>query len=85
MSGTLYELVGGRAWFEGLVDRFYEGVADDEVLRPLYPEEDLTGARERLTGFLVQYWGGPHHLQRRSGATPGCACATSPSPWGGRA
>ena len=56
---TLYELVGGRAWFDALVDRFYDGVADDEVLRPLYPEEDLTGARQRLAGFLVQYWGGP--------------------------
>jgi hemoglobin len=59
VSGTLYELVGGRPWFEALVDRFYDGVADDDVLRPLYPEQDLTGARARLTGFLVQYWGGP--------------------------
>jgi hemoglobin len=29
------------------------------VLRPVYPEEDLRGARERLTLFLIQYWGGP--------------------------
>ncbi len=46
-------------FFECLVDRFYEGVATDDVLRPLYPEEDLAGARRRLTLFLVQYWGGP--------------------------
>jgi len=28
------------------------------VLRPLYPE-DLGPPAARLTGFLVQYWGGP--------------------------
>ena len=34
-------------------------MADDEVLRPLYPEQDLGPAQERFTLFLVQYWGGP--------------------------
>ena len=57
---TLYEAVGGMAFFEGLVDRFYEGVASDPVLLRLYPEqEDLAPARHRLTLFLAQYWGGP--------------------------
>jgi hemoglobin len=55
---TLYELVGGDAWFEALVQRFYAGVEDDVVLRPLYPD-DLVDARAHLTGFLIQYWGGP--------------------------
>jgi hemoglobin len=58
-SGNLYELVGGEATFRRLVQRFYAGVATDPVLRPLYPEEDLAGATERLTLFLIQYWGGP--------------------------
>ena len=58
-STPLYELVGGSAFFEGLVDHFYEGVAADPVLRRLYPEDDLGPAKERLTLFLVQYWGGP--------------------------
>lgn len=56
---TLYDQVGGMPFFETLVDRFYLGVKSDDVLRPLYPEADLTGARRRLTLFLVQYWGGP--------------------------
>jgi hemoglobin len=48
------------AFFERLVEVFYEGIATDEVLLPLYPEQsDLTGARERLHLFLAQYWGGP--------------------------
>jgi len=55
----LFDLVGGLPFFERLVDRFYEGVASDPVLRPLYPEADLSGARRRLTLFLAQYWGGP--------------------------
>lgn len=56
---SFYEEVGGHATFERLVDAFYRGVADDEVLRPMYPEEDLGPAKERLTLFLAQYWGGP--------------------------
>jgi hemoglobin len=56
---SLYDELGGEAVFRAIVDRFYEGVAMDPVLRPLYPEEDLTGARQRLAGFLIQYWGGP--------------------------
>jgi hemoglobin len=55
----LYDAVGGEPVFRQLVDRFYDGVAMDPVLRPLYPEQDLTGARERLRLFLEQYWGGP--------------------------
>ena len=55
----LYDAVGGEPVFRRLVERFYEGVALDPILRPLYPDEDLTEARERLTLFLMQYWGGP--------------------------
>ncbi|MEO8208552.1 MAG: globin, partial [Chloroflexota bacterium] len=54
-----YERAGGSAFFESLVGRFYERVARDPALRPLYPEADLAGARHRLTLFLIQYWGGP--------------------------
>ena len=56
---SLYEAAGGLPFFEALVDRFYEGVAADPDLRPIYPEPDLAGARHRLTLFLAQYWGGP--------------------------
>jgi hemoglobin len=57
---SVHDQVGGQAFFERLVDRFYEGVAGDPVLLPLYPDApDLAPARHRLTLFLVQYWGGP--------------------------
>jgi hemoglobin len=57
---TLYERAGGMAFFEELVDRFYDGVEGDPVLLNLYPEpDDLAPARRHLTLFLAQYWGGP--------------------------
>lgn len=59
-TATLFDRVGGSPFFESLVDAFYEGVTTDQVLAPLYPEyPDMTGARHRLTLFLIQYWGGP--------------------------
>ena len=54
----LHDRVGGSAFFVDLVERFYEGVAADPLLRRLYPEE-LGPGKRALTLFLVQYWGGP--------------------------
>jgi len=59
VDGNFYEQIGGRATFEKLVREFYRGVASDPPLLAIYPESDLEGAIQRLTGFLEQYWGGP--------------------------
>jgi hemoglobin len=59
LSRSIYELAGGEETFRLLVRRFYARVATDPVLRAVYPDEDLSGATERLTLFLIQYWGGP--------------------------
>jgi hemoglobin len=61
MTPTLYERAGGQPFFEALTRRFYEAVASDPVLRPLYPDDDaaLDAARRHLELFLIQYWGGP--------------------------
>ena len=57
---TVYEAAGGMPFFEALVDHFYDGVAQDEVLLAIYPQpDDLAPARRHLTLFLAQYWGGP--------------------------
>ncbi|WP_424184774.1 globin [Actinokineospora sp. G85] len=64
---TFYDAVGGEATFTRIVGRFYEEVAKDEVLRPMYPEEDLGPAEERLRLFLMQYWGGPHTYSDQRG------------------
>jgi hemoglobin len=56
---SFYDAVGGEPTFHRIVARFYEQVASDDVLRPLYPDQDLGPAEERLRLFLMQYWGGP--------------------------
>jgi len=62
----MYERVGGDAFFTRLVERFYEGVAGDPVLRPLYPA-DLSDPKAHLAAFLVQYWGGPTTYSEQRG------------------
>src|SRR6185369_3553660 len=64
---SFYDAVGGSDTFRRIVSRFYELVADDEILLPLYPEEDLTGAQNRLRMFLEQYWGGPRTYSEQRG------------------
>lgn len=64
---TPYELFGGEPAFDQLAREFYGGVADDEVLRPMYPEADLGPAQDRLKMFLEQYWGGPGTYSQQRG------------------
>ncbi|HET6817209.1 MAG TPA: globin [Mycobacteriales bacterium] len=58
-GATFYDAVGGHETFRRLIAAFYARVETDPVLRPLYPEDDLGPAAERLRMFLEQYWGGP--------------------------
>jgi hemoglobin len=67
LSRSVYELAGGEQTFRLLVVRFYARVAEDPLLRAVYPEEDLAGATERLTLFLIQYWGGPTTYSKQRG------------------
>lgn len=66
-EGNFFEQVGGSETFDKLATVFYQQVAADEVLRPMYPEEDLEPAKERLRMFLEQYWGGPTTYQQLRG------------------
>jgi hemoglobin len=67
LNRSIFELAGGEATFRALVERFYTGVPADPVLRVVYPEEDLSNAAERLTLFLIQYWGGPPTYSEQRG------------------
>ncbi|GAA4125584.1 group 2 truncated hemoglobin GlbO [Knoellia locipacati] len=64
---SFYDEVGGAPTFEKLVHEFYRGVAQDEPLRALYPEEDLGPAERRLRMFLEQYFGGPNAYTQERG------------------
>jgi hemoglobin len=64
---NFYDAVGGHDTFAKLVHVFYQGVAGDDLLRPMYPEEDLGPAEQRMLMFLEQYWGGPTTYQEQRG------------------
>jgi len=64
---SFYDEVGGEPTFRRLVAVFYAGVRADPVLRPLYPEDELDAAEQRLRLFLIQYWGGPGDYQALRG------------------
>ena len=64
---SVYEFVGGEETFRRLVAAFYRGVETDPILRPMYPDEDMEGAQDRLALFLMQYWGGPRTYDEQRG------------------
>lgn len=65
---TFYDAVGGEQPLRRIAARFYEEVARDDVLRSLYPEDDLAPAQERMALFLIQVTGGPRTYSERRGA-----------------
>ena len=63
---SVYESAGGEDAFHRLVDVFYARVAQDDVLRPLFPDDLEPGKRWQLL-FLTQYFGGPAHYAAERG------------------
>jgi hemoglobin len=68
-ESSFYDEIGGQEAIDRIVTRFYEGVATDPVLGPMYPAEDLANgaAAWRLSAFLAQYWGGPTTYSEQRG------------------
>ncbi len=64
---TEFESFGGKEFFSSLVKDFYQEIISDPILKPMYPEDDIDGAIERLTLFLIQYWGGPTTYSEQRG------------------
>ena len=63
---NLYYRVGGEDFFIELVNKFYEYIESDKVLRPMYPK-DLNPGKAHLSAFLAQYWGGPNNYSLERG------------------
>src|SRR6266511_622283 len=63
---NVYALAGGMPAFRRLVAAFYARVAEDSVLRPLYPES-LKEPEENLALFIAQYFGGPPIYSQKRG------------------
>jgi hemoglobin len=66
LDTQVYAIIGDDG-FRRLVAAFYRRVAGDDILAPMYPKDDLTGAEERLRGFLIQRFGGPMTYSERRG------------------
>lgn len=66
MTSSFYDAVGEET-FRAIVHEFYRQVRTDDILGPMYPEQDFEGAEDRLRWFLVQYWGGPAEFNARRG------------------
>ena len=60
---NMYEAVGGEATFVALTDAFYDQVAADPLLRPLFPV-DMEPGKRRLANFLIESFGGPPRWSR---------------------
>lgn len=67
VTDTVWSQVGGTETFDRLVRAFYRGVREDNVLAPMYPQDDWEGAIWRLRTFLEQYWGGPTEYSDQRG------------------
>ena len=63
---TVFDRVGGSAWFYQLLDFFYEDVIRRDEIRNLYPD-DLADSKKNTADFLIQYWGGPSSYSERRG------------------
>ena len=61
----VYQTVGEDG-FTRLIRAFYAQVPADPILGPMYPQEDLAGAEQRLRDFLIGRFGGPpRYIEQR--------------------
>ena len=57
----------GEQGFARLVAAFYRQIPGDDLLGPMYPQDDLAGAQQRLCDFLVGRFGGPQRYIAQRG------------------
>jgi hemoglobin len=53
----VYQQIGEEG-LNDLVCAFYKRVKEDDLLSPMYPDDDWEGAQERLADFLIYRCGG---------------------------
>jgi truncated hemoglobin YjbI/ankyrin repeat protein len=63
----LFERIGGQPAIDRLVDLLYEGIADDDQLRPLFPR-DIAHSRSMSKLFFAEWLGGPRRYSEQAHA-----------------
>lgn len=62
---AVYEMLG-QDGFARLVAAFYRQVKTDDILQPMYPQDDWEGSEQRLRDFLIFRFGGPpRYIEQR--------------------
>ncbi len=61
---SLLGRLGGPEGVHRLIDAFYDSIAGDEELKPLFHEFHLNRGRERVKEFFVEWLGGPPGYSR---------------------
>lgn len=67
MDEAIIYTILGEAGFTKLVAAFYRRVPTDDLLGPMYPEQDFAGAEERLRDFLLFRFGNDPRYQAKRG------------------
>ena len=65
-ESQIFPLIGEEG-FTRLVAAFYRQVFDDDIVGPMYPEEDREGSERRLRDFLIYRFGGPQRYIEERG------------------
>jgi len=65
-EAVIYTILG-EAGFTKMVAAFYCRIKQDDLIGPMYPEEDLVGAEERLRDFLLFRFGRDPRYQEKRG------------------
>src|SRR5262245_18917296 len=63
---TMYSIIGEDG-FTRLVSAFYRRIPSDDVRGPMYTQDDLLGAEQRLRDFLIGRFGGPQRYIEQRG------------------
>ena len=67
MDDAVIYTILGEAGFTKMVAAFYRRIKQDPLIGPMYPEEDLVGAEERLRDFLLFRFGNDPRYQAKRG------------------
>ena len=65
-EAVIYTILG-EAGFTKMVAAFYKRIQTDDLIKPMYPEEDMAGSEERLRDFLLFRFGGDPRYQAKRG------------------
>lgn len=65
LFASVFKVIGEEG-FAALTAAFYRRVRGDDILGPMYPDDDWEGAEERLRDFLIFRFGGPpRYIEQR--------------------